>query len=92
MGWFLRSRAVYFIYFPGNQAKYLTLGLFIIAGQYYSEDRVLPGFCVWFPLGYPPNPVYGTNIRPTLGPIPAPHTFHSSFGRSVISRVWPFRH
>ena len=40
MGWFLRSRAVYFIYFPGNQAKYFVSGLFVIAGQCYSEDRV----------------------------------------------------
>ena len=29
---------------------------------------------------------------PKLGPIPAPHTFHSLFGRTAESRVWPIRH
>ena len=36
--------------------------------------------------------VHGVLAVPALGPIPAPHTSRSSFGRPAESRVWPIRH
>ena len=73
--------------------RYLVLRLFVIMilGQCYSEDRVF----AWVQrliFAWTPSHVYGTNPVPTLGPIPAPHTFRSSFERNTKSRVWPIRH
>ena len=40
---FLMSNVGYYVYFSGNQAKYIILRLFVILGQYYTEDHVFAG-------------------------------------------------
>ena len=87
------SHAVSYIYFSGNQAKCLPSRLFVVLGQYHIEDCVIawvlrlvlvsitPRFCIWHN--------YCIYTYTAVGPIRAPYTFRSSFGRPSKSRVWP---
>ena len=40
----LVSHALSCIYFSGNKVKYIISRVFVILGEYYSEDRVLAWF------------------------------------------------
>ena len=80
-------------FFPPETRRNMLFGVYSLYwGNTKARITSLPAFFVWFSLGLHLCVVYGMIIVPTLGPVPAPHTFRSSSGRTVKSRLWPTRH